>query len=180
MLFTQNINGMLYFIKGITDKYFYLTRLKIHGENNFEGFDGLMGAINTRGSLSPLHSEIEALSWTIECMRNLRQFHLTFAINYSQLIKMVSEPEEWPAFESYLEDIRILKGSFNHLKIIHIPRTQNTKTDSLVRRAMQQSFHVVHMDAELPICMQSLSWVCFCWCQKKITRILLTQSFFNP
>lgn len=94
MLFTQNINGMLYFIKGITDKYFYLTRLKIHGENNFEGFDGLMGAINTRGSLSPLHSEIEALSWTIECMRNLRQFHLTFAINYSQLIKMVSEPEE--------------------------------------------------------------------------------------
>lgn len=29
-------------------------------------FDGLMGARNTRASLSPLHAEIEALLWTME------------------------------------------------------------------------------------------------------------------
>lgn len=31
--------------------------------STLEGFDELMGTRNTRGSLSPLHSEIEALIW---------------------------------------------------------------------------------------------------------------------
>ena len=31
--------------------------------SSLEGFDGLMGARNVRASLSPLHSEIEALVW---------------------------------------------------------------------------------------------------------------------
>ena len=36
------------------------------------GFDGLLGARNVRESLSLLHSEVEALIWAMECMRNLR------------------------------------------------------------------------------------------------------------
>ncbi|XP_018464994.2 uncharacterized protein LOC108836323 [Raphanus sativus] len=39
--------------------------------STLEGFDGLMGARNVRASLSPLHSEIEALLWAMECMKNL-------------------------------------------------------------------------------------------------------------
>ena len=39
-------------------------------------FDELMGARNVRASLSPLHVEMEALLWTMECMRNLRQFQV--------------------------------------------------------------------------------------------------------
>ena len=54
----------------------------------------LMGARNIRASLSPLHAEVEALLWAMECMRNLRQFRVMFATNCSQLVKMVSEPEE--------------------------------------------------------------------------------------
>ncbi|KAG2323542.1 hypothetical protein Bca52824_016755 [Brassica carinata] len=42
--------------------------------STLEGFDGLVGARNVRASLSPLHSEVEALIWAMECMRNLRQF----------------------------------------------------------------------------------------------------------
>ena len=86
-----------------------------------------MGARNTRASQSPLHSEIEALIWAMKCMRNLRQFSVTFAMDCSQLVKMVSEPEKWPAFVNYLEDITILNRSFNNSEIIHIPRTQNSK-----------------------------------------------------
>ena len=48
---------------------------------------------------------MEALIWAMKCMRNLRQFRVTFATDFSQLVKMVSEPDEWPAFESYLEGI---------------------------------------------------------------------------
>ena len=62
--------------------------------NTFVGFEGLMGARNVRASLSPLHAEFEALLWAMECMRNLRQFQVTFATDCSQLVKMVSEPED--------------------------------------------------------------------------------------
>ena len=53
-----------------------------------------MGTRNIKASLSPLHSEVEALIWKIECMRNLRQYHVTFATDCSQLVKIVSEQEE--------------------------------------------------------------------------------------
>lgn len=33
--------------------------------STLEVFDGLMGPINTQASLSPLHSEVEALMWTM-------------------------------------------------------------------------------------------------------------------
>ena len=66
-----------------------------------EGFDGLMGTRNFWASLSPLHAEVEALVWAMECMQNLRQNYVTFATDCSQLVKIISEPEEWPAFASY-------------------------------------------------------------------------------
>ena len=62
--------------------------------STLEGFDGLLGARNVRASLSPLHAEMEALLWAMVCMRNLRQFQVTFATDCSQLVKMVSTPEE--------------------------------------------------------------------------------------
>ena len=62
--------------------------------NTLAGFDGLIGARNVRASLSPLHIEMEALLWAMECTRNLGQFQVTFATNCSQLVKMVSESED--------------------------------------------------------------------------------------
>ena len=119
--------------------------------STLEGFAGLMGARNTRVSQSPLHSEIEALIWGMKCMRNLRQLTVTFATYCSQLVKMVSEPEERPAFASYLEDIKVLQSSFHSSELIHIPRTHNSRADSLARSARKQPSFVVHMDAELPV-----------------------------
>lgn len=76
-------------------------------------FDGLMGERNTRASQSPFHSEIETLILEMKCMKNLRQLTVTFTTDCFQLMKMVSGPEECPVFASYLEDIKILKKSFN-------------------------------------------------------------------
>ena len=53
------------------------------------GFEGLLGARNVRACLSPVHAEMEALIWAIECTENLRQFRITFATDCSQLVKMV-------------------------------------------------------------------------------------------
>lgn len=84
-------------------------------------------------------------------MRNLRQFTVTFATDCSQLVKIVLEPKEWPVFASYLEYTKILKRSFSNSAIIHIPRMQNSRTDSLACSAKKQSSLVVHMDEELPV-----------------------------
>ena len=89
------------------------------------GFDGLLGARNVMASLSPLHSEAGTLIWAMECMKNSRQFQVTFDTDCSQLVKMVSESEELPAFDSYLEDIKLLKRSFFTSEIVHVPRTEN-------------------------------------------------------
>ena len=107
--------------------------------------------MNVRASLSPLHAEMEALLWAMECMRNLRQFQVTFATDCSQLVNMVSEPDEWPAFASYLKDIKNLKECFTRSELIYIPRTQNSKADSLARSARKQPSFVVHMDADHPV-----------------------------
>ncbi|CAN6994091.1 unnamed protein product [Brassica oleracea var. botrytis] len=81
----------------------------------------------------------------MENMKNLIEFHVTFATDYSQFVKMVSDPEKLSTFETYLEDIHILKERFSYLEI---SRTQNTRTDSLVRIAMNQSSYIVYMDTE--------------------------------
>ena len=109
----------------------------------------MLGARNVRASLSPLHAKIEALLWAMEC--NLRQFQVTFATNCSQLVKMVSEPEEWSAFANYLEDIKTLKESFTRSEIIYVPLTKNSKADSLARSARKQLSFVVHMDSDHPV-----------------------------
>ncbi|KAL0815994.1 hypothetical protein Bca101_072438 [Brassica carinata] len=119
--------------------------------NTLEGFDGLLGGMNVRDSLSPLHAEMEALLWAMVCMRNLRQFHVTFATDCSQLVKMVSEPEEWPAFANYLEDVKNLKESFTRSEIIYVPRTQNTKADRIAHSVRKQPSFVVHMDTDHPV-----------------------------
>ena len=132
-----------------------------------EGFDSLMGARNVQASLSPLHAEVEALVWAMECMRNLRQTCVTFATDCSQLVKRVSKLEEWPAFTSYLEDIKSLKENFFSSESIHVPRTENIKADSLARSVRIQSAFVVHMDAEPPAWFSEIVWVCLSWWQKK-------------
>lgn len=49
--------------------------------NTSKGFDGIMGIRNTKSSIYPLHAEFEGFIWTIECIKNLRQFNVTFATN---------------------------------------------------------------------------------------------------
>ena len=64
------------------------------GSARYRGLRGLFGARNVRACLSPLHAEMEVLIWAMESMKNLRQFRVTSATDCSQLMKMVSEPEE--------------------------------------------------------------------------------------
>ena len=54
----------------------------------------MMGAMNLRRSLPALHAECEALIWAMECMKTHDFSDVVFAIDCSQLVKMVSSPDE--------------------------------------------------------------------------------------
>ncbi|KAF3535827.1 hypothetical protein F2Q69_00023997 [Brassica cretica] len=64
---------------------------------------------------------------------------------------MVSKSDELYAFATYLEDIKLMKENFNHSEFIYVPRTHNTRADSLARNAQKQPSFVVHRDTELPV-----------------------------
>ena len=67
------------------------------------------------------------------------------------MVKIISTPEERPVFATYLEEFKVLKESFLRAEIIHVPKTQNSMADSLVRSARMQPSFVVHMDADHPV-----------------------------
>ena len=110
-----------------------------------------MGAMNLRRSLSPLHAECEALIWAMKCMKTLQFPDVVFAMDCSQLVKMVSTPEEWTAFSTHLEEFNRSKIFFSEFRIRHIPRAQNTLADELARGARSFPSAMLYVDSTPPI-----------------------------
>lgn len=117
----------------------------------------------------PFEMEINTVSWYIQpilfliisrgngCFNlghgvyeNLRQFLVTFATDCSELMNIVLEPKKWSAFVTYLEGIQRLKESFTSVQILHVSRTQNTRTYTLARSARSQPPYLVFIDVESP------------------------------
>ena len=91
----------------------------------------MMRTMNLRRSLSALHTECEAFIWAMECMKTLDFSDVVFAIDCSQLVKMVSSPDEWPAFATHMEEFRRSNCFFPSFKIRHIPTATNLVADKL-------------------------------------------------
>ncbi|WZZ15804.1 hypothetical protein YC2023_108893 [Brassica napus] len=98
----------------------------------------LMGTRNITRRESAMHSELEALRWTIE---NMLQ-HSTcqsFGTYCKDLIAMIKEPHAWPSFATKLERIETLQVCFPDFSITHVPRARNQTSDFLAKTA--RSFH---------------------------------------
>ena len=59
---------------------------------NSRGATQLLGARNQRRRISPLHSELEALSWAMECMLVVSTCQ-SFGTDCKDLISMIKDPE---------------------------------------------------------------------------------------
>ncbi|CAA7014793.1 unnamed protein product [Microthlaspi erraticum] len=95
----------------------------------------LMGSCNLRRGISPLQTELEALLWAMQCMLRHKKLVTVFETDCSDVVKMVSKPEEWPAFAILLDEVDKCKMGFTSFSIVHIPRMNNTKADKLARSA---------------------------------------------
>ncbi|XP_010502410.1 PREDICTED: uncharacterized protein LOC104779711 [Camelina sativa] len=111
-----------------------------------EGSPPVLGATNFRRSLSSLHAEVEAFIWAMRCMIRHDFRDVAFLTDCSDLVKMVSSPIDWPAFATYLDDIRIDKEEFSSFSLIYVSRNANVRADSLARQARVSPHHVLFVD----------------------------------
>jgi len=89
-----------------------------------------MGAANLHRSLSPLHTEVEALLLAMKCMIGADNQEVAFFTDCSDLVKMVSFPTKWPAFSTYLEEFKTDKEEFTRFSLSLISRTASVKADN--------------------------------------------------
>ncbi|XP_013633285.1 PREDICTED: uncharacterized protein LOC106338982 [Brassica oleracea var. oleracea] len=113
--------------------------------------DVMMGAMNLRRSLSPLHAEFEALIWAMECMKTFQFSDVVFATDCSQLLRMVSTPDEWPAFSTHIEEFNRGKTFFPHFRSRYILRAQNTLADKLASGAKNSPSALLYVDSVPPV-----------------------------
>ncbi|CAA7050671.1 unnamed protein product [Microthlaspi erraticum] len=116
----------------------------------------LVGACNLRRGLSPLQTELEALVWAMQIMLVYNKRRMQFQTDCTELVKMVSTPTAWPAFETLLEEVEKCKRRFEAFSIIHIPRTTNTKADKLARSARDQPYDVYYVNSIPPTSLPEL------------------------
>ena len=93
---------------------------------------GLQGC---RKSLSALHAEMERLIWAMSCLRKLHCTAVQMETDCSDLVDMIANPTDWPAFASELVSFRLLRDGFSELSITRILRTRNLRADSLAKEA---------------------------------------------
>ena len=86
----------------------------------------------------------------MECMKIIDFSDVVFATNCSQLVKMVSSPDEWPAFATDLEEFRGSKSFFPSFKIQHIPRATNLVVGKLARGTRSSPSAVFYVDSTTP------------------------------
>ncbi|CAA7019863.1 unnamed protein product [Microthlaspi erraticum] len=72
---------------------------------NMETSEKLLGTCNLWRGVSPLQTEVDALLWAMQCMMRHNKLAMVFEMDFSDVVKMVSKPEKWPAFAILLEEI---------------------------------------------------------------------------
>ncbi|CAA7031758.1 unnamed protein product [Microthlaspi erraticum] len=88
-------------------------------------------------------------SWVVQFRSGLR-----LNLDCAQLVKMVSKPTEWPAFEILLDEMEKCRRMFQTFSLTHIPRTENTKVDKLARSARDQPHNVYYINSVPPVSLQ--------------------------
>ena len=84
-------------------------------------------------------------------MKTLQFSDVVFATDCSQLVKMVSTPEEWSAFSTHMEEFIHSKTFFPDFRIRHISRAQNILADKLARDARSSSSAMLYVNSSPPV-----------------------------
>lgn len=100
----------------------------------------LFGARGISSAASPLHAEAEGLLWAMQETLKLGNREVRFESDFTQLIKLIMEDDEWPAMASELDEIKALSADFIDFSIAYVPRSQNVRADSLAKGGRSRVF----------------------------------------
>lgn len=108
---------------------------------------GLQGEIILRGAgnhprrLCSFHSEIEALTWAMECLRNHND-QPAFGIDCQDILRMIVKLEEWQNFSAEIKEFVHLWNSYPGFSLSFVPRATTIQVDCLARLARSSSMSV--------------------------------------
>ena len=97
-------------------------------------------------NLSALHAEMEELLWAAACMRDRRITSVRFETDCSDLVDMTTNPMDWPAFATEIEEFQRLQDDFEDVRLSHIPRSRNGRADALAKDARTRDYIFTHID----------------------------------
>ncbi|CAA7042872.1 unnamed protein product [Microthlaspi erraticum] len=86
------------------------------------------------------HAEFKAILWALRNATEIGYTSIHLQTDCQQVLKMIKEEEEWPAFADEIEDFTLLKHCFTCFDISYIPRTLNVCADSLAKGARSHGF----------------------------------------
>ncbi|CAA7037370.1 unnamed protein product [Microthlaspi erraticum] len=115
----------------------------------------LYGAKACANTQSATHAELEAIIWALKNATEIGYTDLYLQTDCQQVLKMIKEEEEWPAFSAKIEDILRLKLSFTCFDISFVSRNLNVRADSLAKGARSRGFCFDYVNSlsqnELPL-----------------------------
>lgn len=120
---------------------------------------GVLTSISAKGqrrSLTPLHAELEVLIWEMKCMVMHHELTITFHFFQTDLVKMVSDPEVWPAFSTLLTMFICLIARLCFFSICYFPRSLNGKSDCLACSALSRSLDFMFVNSTAPVWLTKL------------------------
>ncbi|XP_023642406.1 uncharacterized protein LOC111831641 [Capsella rubella] len=102
-------------------------------------------------SLSPIHAELDTLLWAMKCLSNLLVVQVTIATDCLDLVRMMANDEDWPAFASEIRDYKELRASFLEFNLKHISRLKNISADKLAKCARLRGYCFSHVGLSVPV-----------------------------
>lgn len=106
----------------------------------------LFGLRACQRSLSALHAEMDGLLWAAACMRDMRITSVRFETDCSDLVEMITNPAEWPAFATEIEVFQRIQEGFENVSLSHISRSRNGRADALAKNARNRGYMFTHRD----------------------------------
>ena len=100
-----------------------------------DGAIDLLGLQGCHKLISSLHTELKSLVWALKCLSRHLRFCDYFVTDSQELVKMITTPEDWPAFAAELTEFKALWASYQGGKVVYQPRSCNTQADFLARHA---------------------------------------------
>ena len=97
-------------------------------------------------AFTALHAEMEGLLWAAACMRERRITSVRFETDCSDLVDMTTNPMDWPAFATEIEEFQWLQDDFEDVRLSHIPRCRNGRADALAKDARTRDYIFSHID----------------------------------